>query len=178
MKHTFLLVAACLSASLFSQNESAKSQETSNAEKFSARAGTLLQKEFLSVGQVKGITIQVIHYTDLINTQKQSAIKLEYEYAGKYTSDTKSAVLDADEVDGLIKSITLMQEKIFPITPVNYTEVSFKSRGGCEAGCFWSKDAWSTYLKLERYDNDSYVFLKKDDFPVLLSLLQQAKTRL
>ena len=120
----------------------------------------------------------VIQFTDLITTTKQSALKFEYETVGKYTTDTKAAILDVDEIDGLIKSIKIMQEKIFPSTATNYTEVNFKSRGGFEAGCYWSKGNWSTYLKLEKYDKDSYVFLNKDDFPQLLTLLEQAKTKL
>lgn len=155
-----------------------KEQELSNAEKFSAKSGTLMQKEFVSIGEIKSAKVEVIYYTDLISNTKQSAVKFEYESVGKYTSDTKTAVLDADEIDAFIKSIKLIQEKIFPSTPTNYTEVTYKSRGGFEAGCYWSKGSWSTYLKLEKYDKDSYVFLNKDDFPKLLSLLETAKTKL
>lgn len=155
-----------------------KEQEISNAEKFSAKAGTLLQKEFYDIGEIKGCKLMVIHYTDLIGTQKTSSLKFEFEYSGKYTSDTKAAVLDADEIDGLIKSITMMQEKVFPTSPSTYTEVSFKSRGGFDAGCYSSKGSWSTYMKLEKYDKDSYVWLTKDDFPTLLNLLQHAKAKL
>lgn len=171
---TVVLLLATMTLS-FAQT---KEQELSNAEKFSAKAGTLMQKEFLEIGKVKGAEIKVVHYTDLVNNSKQSALVFEYESVGKYTSSTKSAVLDADEIEGLIKSIKIIQEKIFPSTAANYTEVSFKSRGGFEAGCFWSKGTWSTYLKLERYDQDSYVFLTKDDFPTLLGLIEQAKSRM
>lgn len=59
-----------------------------------------------------------------------------------------------------------LQEKVFISTPANYT------------GCYWSKGDWATYLKLEKFDSKSYVFLKKDDFPTLLSLLEKAKTML
>ncbi len=152
-----------------------KEQELSNAEKFSAKAGALIKKEFVEVGSVKDAKILVVYFTDLITNTTQSALKFEYEHVGKYSTSTKAAVLDADEVDGLIKSIKIIQEKIFPSTSTNYTEVSFKSRAGFDAGCYWSKGTWSTYLKLEKYDKDSYVFLGKNDFPALLNLLEQAK---
>jgi hypothetical protein len=155
-----------------------KEQELSNAEKFSAKAGALIQKEFLELGSVGDAKISVIYFTDLITNTKQSALKFEYESAGKYSSSTKAAVLDADEIDGLIKSIKIIQDKIFPTATANYTEVSFKSRGGFDAGCYWSKGTWSTYLKLEKYDKDSYVFLNREDFTTLLGLLEQAKTKL
>ncbi len=176
MKNIALIFIMALSATLvFAQT---KERDISNAEKFSAKAGALMQKEFLVVGEINSAKIEIVYYTDLISMQKQSAVKFEYESQGKYTSDTKVAVLDADEIDAFIKSVKLMQEKIFPSVPTNYTEVSYKSRGGFEAGCFWSKGNWSTFLKLEKFDKDSYVFLSKDDFPKLLTLLEQAKAKL
>jgi hypothetical protein len=93
-----------------------------------------------------------------------------------YSTDTKRASLDSDEIDGLIKSIKMMQENVFNTSPTTYTEVTYKSRAGFEAGCFWKKGEWSTYLKLEKYDGKSYVFLKKDDFPNLLALLETASS--
>jgi hypothetical protein len=159
-------------------NAQTKEKELSNAEKFSAKAGALIKKEFIEIGTVKSAKIFVIYYTDLITNTKQTAIKFEYDSVGKYTSDTKIAVLDSDEVDGLIKSIKLIQDNIFNSTAANYTEVTYKSRGGFEAGCFWSKGTWSTYLKLEKYDKDSYVFLVKEDFSTLLLTLEQAKAKL
>jgi hypothetical protein len=171
-----LMLITTNSGSLFSQT---KEQELSNAEKFSAKSGALIQKEFIEVGYVKGIKMYIVYYIDLITNTKQSALKLEYDYVGKYsTATTKVAVLDSDEVEGLLKSITIIQEKIFPSTASNYTEVTFRCRGGFEAGCYWSKNTWSTYLKLEKYDKDSYVFLTKEDFPTLLSFLEKAKAKL
>ncbi|MGV3599288.1 MAG: hypothetical protein ACO1PI_15605 [Bacteroidota bacterium] len=178
MKKTLLTILFIIgTVSIFAQTQT-KEQELSNAEKFSAKSGTLIQKEFFSIGKIKDAEIEVVHYVDLVSSQKQSAVKFSYEHIGKYNSDTKTAILDSDEIDGLMKSIKIIQEKIFPTTATNYIEVSFKSRGGFEAGCFWSKNTWSTYLKLEKYDSDSYVFLEKDDFTTLLTLLEKAKAKL
>lgn len=177
LKKTVLTLALSLITTAMTFGQS-KEQELSNADKFSAKAGTLIQKEFLDVGTVSKAKISVIHYKDLISSETVSAVRFEYEVATSYSTDTKIASLDADEIDGLIKSIKLMQEKVFLSTPTNYTEVTYKSRGGFEAGCYWSKGDWATYLKLEKFDSKSYVFLKKDDFPILLSLLEKAKTML
>lgn len=175
-----ILTLAFIGASLitFAQQPKAKDQETSNAEKFSERAGSLIKKEFIDIGEIKKCELKVIHYSDLMTNQKTSALKFEYEYKSSYSSDTKAAVLDADEIDGLIKSIKIIQEKIFPSTPANYSEVSFRSRSGYEAGCFSKKDSWSTYMKLEKFDSNSYVFMDKDDLSKLLTLLEQAKAKL
>ncbi|WP_157607972.1 hypothetical protein [Seonamhaeicola sp. S2-3] len=176
MKKLLLVLLSFLAFNLSYGQTDSKEKELSNAEKFSSKSGTLIEKEFLDVGTLKKAEIKVIHYTDLISNESVSALRFEYEVASSYSSDTKVASLDADEIDGLIKSIKMMQEKVFTSSPTNYTEVTYKSRGGFEAGCYWSKGDWGTYLKLEKYDGKSYVFLKKDDFPELLTLLEKAKT--
>lgn len=176
MKNLLLVLLSFLAFNLSYGQTDSKEKELSNAEKFSSKSGTLIEKEFLDVGTLKKAEIKVIHYTDLISNESVSALRFEYEVASSYSSDTKVASLDADEIDGLIKSIKMMQEKVFTSSPTNYTEVTYKSRGGFEAGCYWSKGDWATYLKLEKYDGKSYVFLKKDDFPELLTLLEKAKT--
>ncbi|WP_321281392.1 hypothetical protein [Marinifilum fragile] len=176
MKKLLFVLTAILVFNLSYGQTSTKEKELSNAEKFSSKSGTLIEKEFIDVGTLKKAEIKIIHYSDLISNESVSALRFEYEVAGNYSSDTKIASLDADEIDGLIKSIKMIQEKVFASTPTNYTEVTFQSRGGFEAGCYWSNGDWATYLKLEKYDGKSYVFLKKDDFPKLLSLIEKAKT--
>lgn len=155
-----------------------KEQNISNAEKFSDRAGSLIQKEFIDIGSLKKCDIQIARFTDLIGGQTSSAVRFEYEYKSSYSSDTKVALLDEDEIDGLIKSIKIIQGKVLPTTPTNYTEVSFKSRSGFMAGCFSEKKSWTSYMKLDKYDSNSYVFMDKDDLSKLLELMEQAKLKL
>lgn len=163
--------------SLIALNVNAQDNKTasSNAEKFSSKEGTLIKKEFEDVGSLKGCKIQIVTYTDMILGVSQSAVRFEYEVASSYSSDTKIAVIDADELEGLLKSIKIMMDSVVNTFPQIYTEVSFKSRGGFEAGCFYSKEKWSTYLKLEKYDSKSYVWLSKDDLVALNSILNKAK---
>jgi len=173
MRKTFvMLLAVMIGTTLYAQTPS---KSMSDAEKFSEQAGTLIQREFIEVGSLKKATLKVVKYTDLISGTSISSLRFEMVVASAYSKDTKMAALDQDEIDGLVKSIKTMKEKVFPLNPENYTEVTYKSRSDFEAGCFRSKGDWSTYLKLERYDSDSYVFLKKDDFPALLALLEKAK---
>lgn len=181
-KHTLLsFVFVIFSIVVIAQQPAAKQlkeQEVSNAEKFSDRAGTLIQKEFIDIGELKKCEVQVAKFTDMINGQKSSAVRFEYEYRSSYTSDTKLALLDEDEIDGLIKSLKIIQEKIIPSVASNYTEVNFRSRSGFQAGCFSKKDSWSAFIKLERFDSNSYVFMEKEDLTKLLDLLLKAKEKL
>ena len=174
MKHIIIFIVAFSLTNL--SNAQTKEKILSKAEQFSTKAGTLIQKKFVEVGSIKSAKVRVIHYTDLISSQTISSVRIEYDVASKYSTDTKIASLDSDEIEGLIKSIKIMQSKVFTSSPTTYTEVTFKSRGGFEAGCYWSKDIWKTYLKLEKFDGKSYVFLNVEDFPELLSLLEKSKS--
>lgn len=175
MKKIYLLIIILFSSfAIFSQND----KNSTNAEQFSIKSGTLLKKEFIDAGEMKGIHFKIVYFTDMISDQTKKALRLEYVYNGTYSSDTKISILDEDEIDELIKSIELMQEKIFPENALNYTEVSFKSRGGFETGCYYANDKWKTYVKLEKYDENSYVFLTKDDFVTFLLLLKNIKTKM
>lgn len=167
-----MLFALLTAISLLAQ--STKDQELSKAEVFSSKSGTLIEKEFLEVGTIKKAEIKVVKYKDLISSETVSSVRIEYETGGNY-STSKIASLDSDEIDGLIKSIKIMQEQVFNSSPENYKEVTYQSRAGFEAGCYWSKDEWQTYLKLKKFDGKSYVFLKKEDFPKFLKLLEDSK---
>ncbi len=181
MKKTTLTLLIALSGLIsFGQQQiaKAKDQELSNAGKFSDRSGSLIQREFIDIGTLKKCDIQIAIFTDLISGQKSTAVRFEYQYKSSYSSDTKVALLDGDEIEGLIKSIKIIQEKIFPTTATNYTEVNFKSRSGFVAGCFSDKKSWTTFMKLDKYDGNSYVFMEKEDLGKLLDLMQQAKSKL
>jgi hypothetical protein len=155
-----------------------KEKEQSNAEAFSATSGTLIQKEFIEIGTLKKSKVQVLYFTDLISNVKKSALKFQLDVVSSYATDSKVAILDVDEIEGLMKSIKLIQEKVLVSVPTNYTEVYYRSRGGFEAGCFTSKGAWSCYLKLEKYDSKSYVWLETEDLATLYNLLEVAKAKM
>jgi len=153
-------------------------REQSNIEKFSAKSGTLIEKQFVDIGTIKGVKVQLLIITDMIASTKVSGVRMEYVASSRYTTDAKITFLDSDEVDGLIKSINILKSKVLNSTRDNYTEIVFRSRSGFEAGGYFSEAKWTTFVKLERFDRDSYVFMKPEDFDSLLALLQQARPRI
>ncbi len=177
-KKILIIAAAFLLAIQIQAQTQVKEKAQSNAEAFSATAGSLMQKEYVEIGILKKAKVQVVYYTDLISNVKKSALKFELDVVSSYSTDTKVAILDADEIDGLMKSIKLMQDKVMITIPTNYTEVYYRSRGGFEGGCFVSKGAWSCYIKLEKYDSKSYVWLESVDLTTLYGLLEQAKAKM
>lgn len=158
--------------------QTSKANETnslSNAEKFNQKSGALIQRTYSKLGQLKECDVQVASFADLITGQKSNAVRFDYKNGGSHL-----ALLDADEVDGLIKSIKIIQQKVVTTTPVDYTEVGFTSRSGFEMGCYYNvaKTQWTTYLKLEKYDDKSYLFMTVEDLGQFLTLLEKAKPKL
>lgn len=178
---SFLFLLPCLLWTLNAQAQDVpKEQAQSQAEEFSSQAGTLMQKEYVEVGSVKGLKVRALKMTDLLTKKSVTALRFEYEYRSSIGTDTKIAVIDKDEVAALETSLTMMKANVMTATMTNYTEVTFSSRSGFQAGCYneAGKADWTPFVKVEKYDGKSYVFLKAEDIDALLQLVQTAKAQL
>lgn len=171
------LLFASLITTTYGQN---KESDVTQAELFSSQSGTLIEKQFIDIGKVKGISVKVLILTDLIKGTSLSCLRFEYDYKASYGSETKIGTLDSDEIDGLVKSIKILQNNVFPTTRDIYTEIGYQSRTGFEAGAYYSLDRgkWTTYVQIKKYDRNSMVFLTTDDFAVLLALIEKAKEKM
>jgi len=163
-----------LNGTAFSQTGSEAKKSQSKLEAFTSKSGTLIKKEFTDIGAVKNCQVQVLKVTDLLSGESFSGVKLEVP--GTYGD--KSTLLDSDELSGLLNSLNLIKDKILNTTPEIYTEIVYKSRGGFQAGCFRSKTEWSLFLKIDQYDDKSYVWCKPEDLDKLISILSNAKAKL
>lgn len=173
---TILLSLLICYYSLSAQTAQQKSEsEKSKIETFSLKTGSLFKKEFKDVGEVKRVKIQSLKITDMLSKNGVSGIKLETSVSKSYGSTEKSCFLDIDEIDAFVKSGKLLIETLANGSPTDYTEFQFTSRGGFQAGAFSSKSDWSYFMKLEKYDSDSYVFLSKDDFSKIINTIEAAK---
>jgi hypothetical protein len=150
--------------------ETKQIQEKSKIENFSLKKGILIKKDFAMLGTVKKIEVQALKLTDVITGVTISGIKLK-------TSGHSERVcfLDADEVDGFLKSGKYLLKSLKPSD--NYVEYQFTSRDGFQTGACQKKDERSYYLKLEKQDNDSYVFLEEADFERLINMVAKAKVK-
>lgn len=179
MKKMYTSVLFVFFAFVLLYGQDTKEKQLSKTDEFSSRSGTLIEKQFIEVGKLKLIQFKVLKVRDIITGTSVSALRLEYEYKSSFgsTSDTKMASLDADEIDGLVKSIKALQSNIFSSSPKNYTEVTFRSRTGFEAGAYYTvdKNKWSGYLQLERFDRNSFVFFTTEDYTEMLALIEKAK---
>ncbi|WP_282087067.1 hypothetical protein [Aquimarina algiphila] len=177
MKKATLLILVLISNIIISQDQKTEPKQ-SNAEIFSTKSGTLIEKQFKDVGKIGLTELKIIKFTDMISGQSISSLRFERKVSGKYSSDTKIASLDVDEIDALIKSIEIINKDVFNFPSENYTEIRFQSRSGFEAGCYWSKDNWKPYIQIKKRDRKSLAILSKDDFLSLLELLKQVKKQL
>jgi len=178
MKKTiFICVLIVFSLPILSQN---KQKEATQAEQFSSQAGVLMERQFYEIGKIKALQVKVLKFKDLNSSASKSSLRFEYDYKSSYSNDTKIAALDFDEIDGLIKSIKNLQTNVFTSIKEVYTEVTFTSRSGFEAGAYYTteKNKWTAYVQVEKNDRNSMIFLVPEDFETLLSLIEQAKAKM
>lgn len=180
MKKFLLILITFLSANLTLGQTNNKENELTIAEKFSLQPGTIIQKEFIDLGKVKSedawgtFSIYVVIYTDLVTNNSYTAVIFEN------ISRNLRAILDSDEIDELIMSIKMLQEKVFLKIPTNYTEVDYSSRSGFNVGCYWKKETstWDPYIKFDKSDDDTYFFIDQEYLVGFLGKLEEAKTML
>lgn len=151
--------------------------EKSKLETFSLKTGSLIKKEFQDVGTVKKVEIQYLKITDILSKTNVTGIKLETTVSKSYGVSTVSCFLDLDEVDAFVKSGKLLIESLAGGQPQEYTEFQFTSRDGFQAGAYTSEGEWKYFLKLKRYDSDSYIFLTKNDFTEIIKTIESAKIK-
>lgn len=149
---------------------------TSNFEKIESSYSSFSEKMFYDIGKVKGLKFQVVKLTNILKKESIKSLRLEYVYKTQYTSDTKVAVLDADEIDGLLSALKYIQTTVLPETRNEYCEITFKSRSGFRAGVYFDfeKLLWKPFLQLKQFDSNSSVFLPIEDFPSLILLINKA----
>lgn len=178
MKKVFLTIVL-FATSFIAHSQEKKEAVLTQAEQFSAQAGLLIEKQFLDVGKVNSVKLQIMSIKDLNSNTVKTALRFEYDYKSSYTSDTKVATLDKDELDALIVSMKNLQTNVYPTTRDNYTEVTFKSRTGFEAGSYFDiGKGWKSFLKLEKFDKNSMIFFNNEEFITLIPLLEQAKLKM
>jgi hypothetical protein len=164
----------------FSQTTERKSEsEKSKLETFSLKTGSLIKKEFTKIDEIKKVEIQTLVITDLLSKTSTKGIKLETSVSKSYGSSTKACFLDADEIDGFVRSGQLLLQELATAKSDNYIEYQYTSRDGFQSGAYSNdKKEWSYFLKLEKFDGDSYVFLSKADFEKIIAAIETAKSRL
>ena len=150
------------------------------AEQLTSQAGQLIETQFIEVGKLRELEIKVLKFIDLQSNQSYTALRFELKLKSAYSNDTKIASLDLDEIDDLVQAIKNFQTNVFPTKREVYTEVSYRSKTGFEAGAYYNltKGNWTSYIQLDKYGRDSLMFLSIDDFQTLLNYILKAKEKM
>lgn len=163
------LLLGCLLVSIFSIAQPAQS----------FKPGTLFKKEFTQIGELTAynslpIQIEIFKLNDLKLGSQVKSIRFSTAYT--------SALLESDEVDGLLFSLAKMQESIKDPVPVNYTEYVFYAKSGFKIIVFvMEKKYWSITLELNSLGGkgSSIDFDKASEYlPKLIDFLSKAKAAL
>ena len=136
--------------------------EQSDLSKLLKSSGSLLVKESHSLPELKttyGENIECAIFilrNALDESQKEIGLKLSREE--KYS--TRSAFLDFDELDGLLSSINIIQERGFdlctkpsievPQGSENSTEIDYISKDGLKFGVYVSKEKLNYAIQVSR----------------------------
>lgn len=182
MKYTIIALLISLCHIIHAQEKIAEQNSKSKIETQFLTKGKLIKKEFIPLGVIQSkytsIDVAILKLEDLTTGVKIFGVKVSFEASSSYSSSTKSAFIDRDEINDVIITLKKMNENIINTTPSNYTEVIYVCRSGYEIGVYYDKSKkWVAYMKLEEYDSNSDLFLETDALLTFQILLQQAQTK-
>jgi hypothetical protein len=173
MKHTIALTLFLAQCFLLS----GQSDTISLAESFSARAGTLIEKQYVDVGVIRGIQVRVLKLKDIGAGKSVSALRFEYEEVKTYTTTTKISVLDSDEVDGAVTAIGAMLQAVYHTKRDVYTEIIYRNRSGFSCGAYFDlkKQDWQCFVSIGKYGAAS-IYMTKEEAAKVLGYIEKGKT--
>lgn len=175
MKKVLIIsLLALLSINAIAQN-SENDKSDSKAVEFSSRQGSLMKKVFHPLGSVKGVEFEVLEMIDELSKDKMVCLRVKvYNLSSQ---DTYIGTLDSDEIDACLQSLNFIKDNVVTTNPSQYTECAYNSKDGITIGAFSGNKGWSTYVKTKKYTNRSAKYLKDDDLPALIEVLNTAKDK-
>ncbi|RZK73821.1 MAG: hypothetical protein EOO85_16530 [Pedobacter sp.] len=170
---SFLLTAQIKTGKDDLENEPIPPTPLTEADQFSRRSGTLMEKQVYEIGKVKRFHVSVNKYKDLSTGEYLGAIRIGYQNFG--VNSSRSAILDSNEVDGFLKSLKLLKAQL-STKRSTYTEIKYKSRAYFEAGGFFDdkRQTWKLYMQLFTYDALSFTLIPQDELDGFIEIIEQS----
>lgn len=169
----FLLLAVGI-VQMYAQD--ADSSLISPAEVFIGRKGTILEKRFDEVGKVGYLNVQIEYVNDLSNNDKIQCVRFDIQLANN--SAGPSALLDTDEVNGLLAFLKNIRENVIKQPPADpNTDISFTDKYNFQIGCFWQKaNGWILYLRTESENPATETDIYQNDIEGFEKILNLAES--
>lgn len=182
MKFLVLILGLLLPYVVFPQDKMGDVAEQSNIESRMLTKGKLIKKEFIPLGILQAkynqANVEVLKLEDLTNSEVLYGVRISFDYATTYTSSTKTAFIDKDEVAEVMVMLKRIQEEFNGPAPTNYTEIFYRCRSGYEIGGYYDKNKkWTSFMKLQRFDNNSSLYMEQNSLLTFQLLLQQAMAK-
>ena len=171
-----IAVLSCVGAS-FAQ-EVKEPESKSKAIEFLSKDGSFLLKEFYDLPKVGGVECQVLIMKNIVTGDKMGCLRLETKYYSSTlnSSDSYIGTLDTDELDACIQCLTYIKDTLMPTMPDVYTEAQYTTSDGVKFGAYFNKGKWTTFVYTKGYTRRSAEFLKGENIPTFIDVMQQAKT--
>lgn len=178
-KILLILLGLVLSFSCYAQDTD-DDKSKSVALEFLSNSGSLMRKEFIELGKIKGVKCQVLIITNVVTNKKVGCLRLETQYysSASRSSDSYIGTLDYDEIDACIKSVKYIRDELLSTTPANYTEVEYKTNDNLKIGAFFSEDKskWSAYVQTKGHTTRSLEFFNPENLTPFIEMFEKAKT--
>lgn len=158
-------------------------KEESDIEGFSRTTSTIIEKEFTPIAKIKAgkglskriLKLELLKVTDLLKSKSEFAISFSFFEPGTYTyGDEKYGYVDQSDISAFVNFLDLLLNDFTKKTYTNYKEYSFQTNGGFKAGAFCSENTWRYFVKLEKYDSKSQIFMTQIQFDALYRKAKEA----
>ncbi len=144
----------------------------SNTVRFSQNEACLIQKEFYSLGQLKGgITFDALVLTNMKTHEKTGGVVIKIQFQSSvYGNAEFPGTIDYDELDSCLKSLRTLQDSLTLSSPFTYTEYDISTRDGIMIRVFHhNKKGWQAIIQTKRNHPDS---AKQIDIKELVQVTQ------
>ncbi len=161
-------------------NTLAQENKISKVEDFLGKSKSLIKREYIQVAIVQKMKIEVVTYTDMISGVNAKGIRFSYRNDESRFNPIIGRVLDEDEVDGFLKIIKIIREKVIPSNVNAHTEVyyNYMSRENISIGCSQEKEnEWDVSLQLRDSEVFSVIPLDLKSLTELETALSMAKSQ-
>jgi len=148
--------------------------DETNLEQFTSRTGTVIQRELTRLGDVAGLRVDLVRASDLLEKSSMTGVRLS-RFIPTGSREENTVFIDADEVGPLMRAIDVMKGTAFASSPDNFTDLVYRTRGGFTLGALYANRRWTGFIRLDRFDPRTALYLEESDFETLKTLLAKAR---
>jgi hypothetical protein len=183
IQHIILFVIVAPFLASLSNAQDAKPDATEPKTKigaFESRTGSVLIKGFSDVGAVTGsgrVAIELREFTDAASGRKEYGVVIEVKGSDRLDRETR-ALIDYDELDGLLKGIDYVRKIDRTVTKLTDFEAIYRTRDGVKITVFNSSSGKIESAVETGHYAGSSAFLSIQKLDELRALLATAKTKI